>query len=70
MQSKVMVLERNKKVPGEFVLVMMSNKIKPAQGEGDTEIDGIGKVEVQALMGSKGSGGRLGHGGPASREST
>ena len=52
------------KGPGEFALAMMSNKIRLAQGEGDTEIDGIGKVEVKAAMGSKGSGGRLGHGGP------
>lgn len=51
------------KGPGEFALAMMSNKIRLAQGEGDTEIDGIGKVEVKAAMGSKGSGGRLGHGG-------
>ena len=53
------------KGPGEFALAMMSNKIRLAQGEGDTEIDGIGKVEVKAAMGSKGSGGRLGHGGPS-----
>lgn len=52
------------KGPGEFALAMMSNKIRLAQGEGDTEIDGIGKVEVKAAMGAKGSGGRLGHGGP------
>ena len=55
------------KGPGEFALAMLSNKIRLAQGEGDTEIDGIGKVEVKAAMGSKGSGGRLGHGG-ASQE--
>lgn len=54
------------KGPGEFALAMMSNKIRLAQGEGDTEIDGIGKVEVKAAMGAKGSGGRLGHGGPNS----
>ena len=53
------------KGPGEFALAMMSNKIRLAQGEGDTEIDGIGKVEVKAAMGTKGSGGRLGHGGPS-----
>ena len=52
------------KGPGEFALAMMSSKIRLAQGEGDTEIDGVGKVEVKAAMGSKGSGGRLGHGGP------
>ena len=32
---------------------MMSNKIRLAQGEGDTEIDGIGKVEVKSLWEAK-----------------
>jgi len=53
----------NQKGPGEFALAMLSNKIRLAQGEGDTEIDGIGKVEVKAAVGTSGAGGRLGHGG-------
>ena len=54
---------QNQKGPGEFALAVLSNKIRLAQGEGDTEIDGIGKVEVKAAVGSSGAGGRLGHGG-------
>lgn len=53
----------NQKGPGEFALAMLSDKIRLAQGEGDTEIDGIGKVEVKAAVGGSGAGGRLGHGG-------
>ena len=51
------------KGPGEFALAMLSNKIRLAEGDGDTEIEGIGKVEVKAAVGSSGAGGRLGHGG-------
>jgi len=51
------------KGPGEFALAMLSNQIRLAEGEGDTEIQGIGKVEVKAAVGSSGAGGRLGHGG-------
>lgn len=54
---------QNQKGPGEFALAMLSNKIRLAEGEGDTEIEGIGKVEVKAAVGKSGAGGRLGHGG-------
>jgi hypothetical protein len=57
----------NQKGPGEFALAMLSNKIRLAEGQGDTEIKGIGKVEVKASVSAKGQGGRLGHGG-ASQE--
>ena len=53
----------NQKGPGEFALAMLSNKIRLAEGEGDTEIEGIGKVEVKSAVGPKGAGGRIGHGG-------
>jgi len=49
------------KGPGEFALAMLSNKIRLASGEGDLEIDGIGKVELKAALGS--AGGRIGYGG-------
>jgi len=54
---------QNQKGPGEFALAVLSNKIRLAEGEGDTEIEGIGKVEVKAAVGKSGAGGRLGHGG-------
>ena len=54
---------QNQKGPGEFALAMLSNKSSLAKGEGDTEIDGVGKVEVKAAVGKSGAGGRLGHGG-------
>ena len=62
-QLKTYGVGQNQKGPGEFALAMLSNKIRLAQGEGDTEIDGIGKVEVKAAVGKSGAGGRLGHGG-------
>lgn len=49
------------KGPGEFALAMLSNKIKLASGEGDLEVEGIGKVELKAAISS--SGGRIGYGG-------
>jgi len=49
------------KGPGEFALALLSNKIKLASGEGDLEIEGIGKVELKAAMST--SGGRIGYGG-------
>lgn len=49
------------KGPGEFALALMSPKIRLAAGEGDLEIDGIGKVELKAATGD--GGGRLGAGG-------
>ena len=38
----------NQKGPGEYGLACLSNKIKLASGEGDLEIEGIGKVELKA----------------------
>lgn len=52
---------KNQKGPGEYGLACLSNKIKLAEGEGDLEIEGIGKVELKAAMSS--SGGRIGYGG-------
>jgi hypothetical protein len=52
---------KKQKGPGEYGLACLSNKIRLAQGEGDLEIDGIGKVELKAAMSS--SGGRIGYGG-------
>jgi hypothetical protein len=52
---------KNQKGPGEYALAAMSNKIRLADGAGDLEIDGIGKVELKAAMSS--SGGRIGYGG-------
>jgi hypothetical protein len=49
------------KGPGEYGLACLSNKIRLASGEGDLEVDGIGKVELKAAMSS--SGGRIGYGG-------
>ena len=49
------------KGPGEFALAMLSDKVRLASGEGDLEIDGIGKVELKAALGS--AGGRIGYGG-------
>jgi hypothetical protein len=60
----------NQKGPGEFALAMLSNKIRLAAGQGDTEIQGIGKVEVKAAIGAKGAGGRLGHGGASQEQQT
>ena len=52
---------KNQKGPGEYAFASLSNKIRLAAGEGDLEIDGIGKVELKAAMSS--SGGRIGYGG-------
>lgn len=49
--------------PGEFALAFMSPGIKIAEGQGDIEIKGLGKVELKAET-TKG-GGRLGMGGPS-----
>lgn len=52
---------RKQKGPGEYALACLSNKIRLAAGEGDLEIEGIGKVELKAATSS--SGGRIGYGG-------
>jgi hypothetical protein len=49
--------------PGEFALAFMSPGIRMAEGQGDIEIDGIGKVELKAETTQ--GGGRLGMGGPS-----
>ena len=51
----------NQKGPGEYGLACLSNKIRLASGEGDLEIEGIGKVELKAATSS--TGGRIGYGG-------
>jgi hypothetical protein len=52
---------RKQKGPGEYALACLSNKIRLAAGEGDLEMDGIGKVELKSAVSS--SGGRIGYGG-------
>ena len=52
---------QKQKGPGEFGLACLSNKIKLAEGEGDLEVEGIGKVELKAVLSS--AGGRIGYGG-------
>ena len=52
---------RKQKGPGEYALACLSNQIRLAAGEGDLEIEGIGKVELKAATSS--SGGRIGYGG-------
>ena len=52
---------KKQKGPGEYALACLSNKIKLAEGEGDLQIAGIGKVELKAALSS--SGGRIGYGG-------
>jgi hypothetical protein len=52
---------RKQKGPGEYALACLSNKIRLASGEGDLEIDGIGKVELKSAVSS--TGGRIGYGG-------
>jgi len=59
---------KKQKGPGEYALAVLSNKIKLASGEGDLEIEGIGKVELKAAM-SK-SGGRIGYGGGSQKAKT
>ena len=46
---------------GEYALACLTNKIRLAAGEGDLDIDGIGKVELKAAVFS--TGGRIGYGG-------
>ena len=52
---------KKQKGPGEYALAILSDKIHLATGEGDLEVDGIGKVELKAAVGS--AGGRIGYGG-------
>jgi hypothetical protein len=52
---------RKQKGPGEYALACLSNKIRLAAGEGDLEMDGIGKVELKSAVSS--TGGRIGYGG-------
>ena len=52
---------KKQKGPGEYALACLSNQIKLAEGEGDLEIKGIGKVELKAALSS--AGGRIGYGG-------
>tara|TARA_B100000900_G_scaffold80880_1_gene65145 strand:- start:921 stop:1991 length:1071 start_codon:yes stop_codon:yes gene_type:complete len=52
---------KKQKGPGEYALASLSDKIRLATGEGDLEVDGIGKVELKAAVSS--SGGRIGYGG-------
>ena len=42
-------------------MACLTNKIRLAAGEGDLDIDGIGKVELKAAVSS--TGGRIGYGG-------
>ena len=52
---------KKQKGPGEYALASLSDKIRLASGEGDLEVDGIGKVELKSAVSS--SGGRIGYGG-------
>jgi hypothetical protein len=52
---------KKQKGPGEYALACLTNKIRLAAGEGDLEMDGIGKVELKSAVSS--SGGRIGYGG-------
>lgn len=52
---------KKQKGPGEYALAILSNKISLATGEGDLEVDGVGKVELKAAVAT--SGGRIGYGG-------
>ena len=52
---------KKQKGPGEYALACLSNQIRLAEGEGDLEVEGIGKVELKAALSS--SGGRIGYGG-------
>jgi hypothetical protein len=52
---------KKQKGPGEYALACLSNQIKLAEGEGDLQINGIGKVELKAALSS--AGGRIGYGG-------
>ena len=52
---------KKQKGPGEYALAILSEKIRLANGEGDLEVDGIGKVELKAALTT--AGGRIGYGG-------
>ena len=52
---------KKQKGPGEYALACLTNKIRLAAGEGDLEVDGIGKVELKSAVSS--TGGRIGYGG-------
>ena len=52
---------KKQKGPGEYALAILSDQIHLATGEGDLEIEGIGKVELKAANSS--AGGRIGYGG-------
>ena len=52
---------KKQKGPGEYALACLTNKIRLAAGEGDLEMDGIGKVELKSAVSS--TGGRIGYGG-------
>ena len=52
---------KKQKGPGEYALACLTNKIRLAAGEGDLEVEGIGKVELKSAVSS--TGGRIGYGG-------
>lgn len=52
---------KKQKGPGEYALACLSDQIKLAEGEGDLQITGIGKVELKAALST--AGGRIGYGG-------
>jgi hypothetical protein len=52
---------KKQKGPGEYALACLSDQIKLAEGEGDLQINGIGKTELKAALSS--AGGRIGYGG-------
>lgn len=52
---------KKQKGPGEYALACLSDQIKLAEGEGDLQINGIGKVELKAALST--AGGRIGYGG-------
>jgi|TARA_R110001606_G_C15281743_1_gene640599 hypothetical protein len=56
------------KGPCEFALACLSNQIKLADGEGDLQVKGIGKVELKAALGP--AGGRIGYGGGSQKAKT
>ena len=52
---------KKQKGPGEYALACLTSKIRLAAGEGDLDVDGIGKVELKSAVSS--TGGRIGYGG-------
>ena len=52
---------KKQKGPGEYALACLTRKIRLAAGEGDLDVDGIGKVELKSAVSS--TGGRIGYGG-------